>query len=157
VKLILRAFVLGAVLVVSGFVAAQFGNAADPRNDNPKPGASLEAIAHPPEEVARILRDSCYDCHSAHTKWPWYSHLPFIGTELEKHVKGGRTELDLSDWQGHIDASEREDKLEDMCIQATARKMPVPQYLMLHPQARPSDAEIETLCKWTATERSKSE
>jgi hypothetical protein len=157
VKFILRALVFGAVLVMLGFVAAQFGSAADPRNEKPKAGASLESVEQPPQEVARILRESCYDCHSAHTRWPWYSHLPFIGAELEKHVKGGRTDLDLSDWKSHLEASEREDKLEDMCIQAKARKMPMPQYLILHPQARPSDEDIETLCKWTATQRAKSE
>lgn len=105
VKFLLRGFVLVALLLVLGFVAAQFGTAADPRNDRPKRGASLETLAHPPEEVV----------------------------------------------------SEREDKLEDMCIQAKARKMPLAPFLILHPQARPSDAEIETLCKWTASERAKSE
>lgn len=156
-RLALRTFLFGFILLALAFVAAQFGSAADPRNDKPKAGASLEALTHPPEEVTRILRRSCYDCHTSQTRWPWYSHLPFIGTELEKHVKAGRTELDLTDWKGHIEASEREDKLESMCIQAKARKMPLAPFVMMHPQSRLSDAEIETLCKWTMAERAKPE
>jgi hypothetical protein len=157
VKLALRAVLFGAVLMVLGFVAAQFGSAADPSNQKTKPQASLFTIAKPPEEVAGILRRSCGDCHTGETRWPWYSHLPVIGAELEKHVREGRTALDLSDWQGHIDASEREDKLEDMCIQAKAGKMPLPKYLILHPTARLSESEVDTLCKWTAAERTRPE
>ncbi len=153
----LRALIFSALVVILGVVAAQFGSAADPRNSKPQPGVSLEALAKPPEEVVRILRDSCHDCHTSQTRWPWYSHLPLIGAELEKHVRDGRTQLDLSDWQSHIDASEREDKLESMCIQAKARKMPMPQYLILHPGARMSEDDIETLCKWTVAERAKPE
>jgi hypothetical protein len=93
------------------------------------------------------------DCHSGQTRWPWYSHLPVIGAQMEAHVMAGRSALDLSDWSGHIAASESEDKLETMCIQAKSRKMPLPEYLVLHPHSRLTDQEIKTLCEWTAAER----
>src|SRR4051812_46624233 len=125
-------FVFAGVVTASvGFVAAQHGSMEDPRNVAAKPYASLEDLAHPPAEVAEILNRSCGDCHTSQTRWPWYSHLPVIGSQMEEHVKAGRIQLDLSDWRSHIEASEREDKLESICIQAKSRKMPLPQYLIL--------------------------
>src|SRR4051812_11275680 len=96
----------GVLTASVGFVAAQHGSVMDARNGSSRPNASLEAIAHPPAEVKRILETSCGDCHSEQTRWPWYSHLPVIGKQLEEHVRAGRAELDFSDWQSHIAASE---------------------------------------------------
>ncbi len=140
-----------------GFVAAQHGSVDDARNGRVKVKASLEELTHPPAEVKRILEQSCSDCHSEKTRWPWYSHLPVIGSQMEEHVRSGRLQLDLSDWKGHIEASEAEDKLESMCIQAKARKMPLGPYMLLHPQARLSDNEVQTLCEWTTLERTRPE
>ena len=149
-------FVLGCAGIFTagaGFVAAQHGSVTDARNGVTKPRASLEDIVHPPAEVTRILNQSCTDCHSERTRWPWYSHLPVIGKQLEQHVNAGRLALDLSDWKGHVEASDAEDKLDSICTEARARKMPLPEYLILHPQARLDEDEIETLCKWTASVR----
>ncbi len=150
-----RYLIATAAVAVLGFTAAQFGSAADPRNRVPKAAKTLEALEHPPEAVTKILQTSCYDCHSSVTKWPWYSHLPFIGPQLELHVNEGRVKLDFTDWQSHIDSSERDDRLEDLCIKTKARVMPLPQYLILHPLARLSDDDVVTLCQWSETQRKK--
>ena len=138
-----------------GFVAAQHGAVTDPRNGVVKQNSTFQALAKPPADVAAILERSCSDCHSEQTRWPWYSHLPVIGKQMEQHVVNGRLMLDLSDWKGHIEALEAEDKLDSMCIQAKSRKMPLPEYLLLHPQSRLTNQEVETLCKWTALKAGK--
>src|SRR3954447_21906523 len=92
--------VAGVLTAGVGFVAGQHGSVSDGGNDRVKPNASLDVIAHPPAEVRRILDPSCLDCHSSQTRWPWYSHLPVIGQQLEQHVRAGRSQLDLSDWKG---------------------------------------------------------
>ena len=28
-----------------------------------------------PEEIATLLKNSCYDCHSNESKYPWYSNI----------------------------------------------------------------------------------
>src|SRR3954447_20101246 len=133
----------GALTASVGFVAAQHGSTDDPRNTAVKTHASLEATTRVPPEITEILNRSCMDCHSGQTRWPWYSHLPVIGAQMEAHVMAGRSALHLSGWSGHIAASEREDKLETMCIQAKSRKMPLPEYLILHPHSRLTDQEIK--------------
>ena len=39
--------------------------------DNPPVSSEISA----PPDVRRVLEESCFDCHSNQTEWPWYSHL----------------------------------------------------------------------------------
>lgn len=50
------------------------------------------------DEVKKILRKSCYDCHSDLTEWPWYSKIFPINVYLYRHVREGKVELNLSEW-----------------------------------------------------------
>ena len=40
--------------------------------------ASVDAFlaeTNPPEDVKLILKESCYDCHSDVTRYPWYNNI----------------------------------------------------------------------------------
>jgi hypothetical protein len=150
IKLILS---IGVVAVV-GFAAAQFGNSADRRNQRVSGEKAFERVFSPPERVMAVLRKSCFDCHSQETRWPWYSQLPLIGSELEKHVTQGRLHMNLSDWDTAADATEQADLVAGICETVKMRLMPLPQYLWLHPMARISDADAKILCEWSATAES---
>ena len=32
-------------------------------------------ISNPPDNIAKIIKASCYDCHSNETKYPWYTNI----------------------------------------------------------------------------------
>lgn len=148
-----RAFrVLGAFLFLGGvgFVAAQFGNASDARNTAVSGQRSFERLFQPPPEVMTILRRACYDCHSQETRWPWYSHLPGIGTSLEKHVNEARREMNFSDWNTNFDADGQAELMVGICETVTMGTMPLREYRWAHPQAAVSQEELKTLCNWTA-------
>lgn len=147
-KLILS---IGAVAVVA-FAAAQFGTLADPRNTAVADERSFEHVFRPPEDVMGVLRRSCFDCHSQQTRWPWYSHLPVIGPELEKDVIQGRRHLNLSEWNKQAETSEQADLIAGICETVKMHLMPLPKYLLLHPFARVSDAEAKAVCEWSAKE-----
>ena len=57
----------GVALIVA--IALQFTN---PPHLNPAvvPGHDLMASNAPPPEVAAMLKNACYDCHSSETNWP---------------------------------------------------------------------------------------
>jgi hypothetical protein len=146
VKLILS---IGVVAVVA-FAAAQFGSSADARNKRVSGEKTFERVFSPPESVMAVLRRSCYDCHSQETRWPWYSRLPGIGRELEKHVTQGRLHMNLSEWDAGADATEQADLVAGTCETVKMRLMPLAQYLWLHPMSRVSEADTKTLCEWSA-------
>ena len=139
-----------AALGTVGFVAAQFGTTADARNTPASEKRSFERLFNPPAEVVSILRRSCFDCHSQETRWPWYSHMPGIGTTLEKHVKDARREMNFSDWNTNFDADGQAELIVGICETVSTGTMPMREYVWMHPRASVSKAEEKTLCAWTA-------
>jgi len=49
------------------------------------------------EQVKPILKNSCYDCHSATICEPWYFNLPGINSFITSHIEEGREHLDFTD------------------------------------------------------------
>lgn len=79
-----------------------------------------------------ILRDSCFDCHSNETVWPWYSNVPPMSLLVNFDVKMGRDHLNFSTW----DSMSQEDKseaLEESLKEMEEGEMPLPPYLITHP------------------------
>ncbi len=97
------------------------------------------------------LRRACFDCHSDETRWPWYATLPFASRLIERDVKDGRGQLNLSRWMQY-NAFDRADLLDKMCQLASSGRMPPWQYRLMHPEARMSAAEVVTFCAWSQYE-----
>ena len=55
----------------------------------------------PSPTVAGILKENCYDCHSNHTRYPWYAEIAPISYWLADHVKHGKGELNVSVWKDY--------------------------------------------------------
>ena len=56
-------------------------------------------VLHPPSPAVRqILAESCYDCHSNHTRYPWYAEIQPVSWWLAHHIKEGRRELNFSEF-----------------------------------------------------------
>jgi mono/diheme cytochrome c family protein len=113
------------------------------RRTNPPVSGDLAA----PPEVASILRRSCYDCHSNETRWAWYSRIAPASWIVVHDVNEARKELNLSHW------TEMPPKRQAIAPQKMLDKidtgvMPLPRYLWLHPQARLSAEDIDTIRRW---------
>ncbi len=150
-KLILKRSALGLAVV---FVALQFVRPA--KNAGPlEPGPdSLEARHQAPPEVRRILAVACNDCHSQHTRYPWYAEIQPAGWFLAKHVRDGLGAMNLSTF-GRISESAQAKRLQYMIEAMTDREMPLPSYLLLHHDAKLSDAEIKTFTDWAKSVQAK--
>ena len=53
-------------------------------------------IKKAPEEVSKVIRNSCYDCHSNETKYPWYSNIAPVSWWMKDHIIDGRKHLNFS-------------------------------------------------------------
>ena len=84
---------------------------------------------------------ACFDCHSNQTRWPWYSHVAPMSWLVQNHVDEGRSVLSFSDWNGGSgEAGEAAETVRE-------REMPPSSYLLMHPEARLTDAEREQLAR----------
>ena len=150
IKRILQVIVLMVFVVFVGiqFIRPDFTNPPVVQTE------TLEASTQIPENVQRILTNSCADCHSNQTKYPWYSYIQPSANFLAGHIKEGRRELNFSVFNTY-DARRKSRKLEEMCEQVQYKEMPLPSYLWIHRSAKLSDEEIKVLCDWTEVERAR--
>ncbi len=100
-----------------------------------------------PENVAAILRTSCYDCHSNETNFPWYSRLAPASWLLARDIRVGRENVNFSNWKSY---SRRDQigKLEAVKEVVTEGEMPLPIYTVIHRKAKLSPEQVSTLTGW---------
>ena len=99
--------------------------------------------------VKSILKQSCYDCHSNETKWPWYSNVAPVSWLLSNDVNGARKHLNFSEW-GSYNPEKQLSKLDDIRDQIRQGDMPLWYYSLMHPSARIKQNEREKILSWTA-------
>jgi hypothetical protein len=130
-------------------IALQFVPAPAKTNPPVDPARSFDTVMKPPPEVRDILRRACYDCHSDETKWPWYADIAPVSWPVRKHVVDGRRHLNFSQWlkPGETKYSSWSE-FEEIGISVLDKRMPIPGYDLMHPEAKLTQAERETIAKW---------
>ncbi|MBI5666663.1 MAG: heme-binding domain-containing protein [Chloroflexi bacterium] len=113
---------LGLALVVTVLMVV-IGNLAVERTNPPV----THTINWDSPETERLVRAACFDCHSHETRWPWYAHVAPVAFLLADDVSNARREMNFSTGY-HLDVDEMVEKIEN-------GEMPLPNYLMLHPEA----------------------
>ena len=123
-----------------------------PARTNPQtdPSKTLDATLHPPAGVAALLQRGCSDCHTNGTVWPWYTNVAPLSWWIVNHVNEGRRHASFSDWANY-DTARQQRELTAACTQLEQHSMPLPSYLLMHPDARLTDAERESICDWART------
>jgi cytochrome c len=116
------------------------------------PGKQLMISAQIEHPVLDVMQRSCQNCHSEQTVWPLYSRLAPISWLMEKDVQEGRDHWNMSNWE-HYTIDERQDILSRIGPMIRNKKMPLPQYLLLHPDAKLTEADVELLYQWSRGER----
>lgn len=94
--------------------------------------------------LAPALRESCYDCHSNQTRWPWYTAIQPARYIIVKDVEEGRAELNFDNWAG-MDPKQRSKKLLKSADEIIEGEMPPKSYVVLHPSALLSQQAKEQL------------
>jgi hypothetical protein len=114
------AAILGAL-----FVAIQF---VRPDLTNPPVVADLTA----PPEVQRVLRHSCYNCHSNETHVPWFDRVVPVYWKVVEDVRQGREHLNFSSF-GRLLPAQQKGLLYESVNQIRLGAMPPPAYTLVHP------------------------
>ncbi|WP_318845653.1 heme-binding domain-containing protein [Chryseobacterium sp. JV558] len=111
------------------------------------PSTDISKVYKLPENVQSVLTNSCYDCHSNSTHYPFYSYIQPLSYYLEKHIKKGKEELNFNEW-GSYSRRKQTNKLESIANQIQQKKMPLTSYIYLHPEAKLSEKQIEEIVHW---------
>ncbi len=139
----LRKILLGiaAVLLILQFFQI------DKTNPEADPALDFMNIHNPPGQIASMLKTACYDCHSYHTRYPWYTYTQPLAWWIEDHIDHGREELNFSEWATYSDRR-ADHKLEEAVEYTLNEEMPLPSYLIAHGDADLSDEQRKILADW---------
>lgn len=129
-----KRWLLAAVVVVAAIQIVPV------EQTNPPVG---EIISAPPA-VEAILRESCFNCHSNETRWPWYAWVAPVSWLVAHDVNDAREELNFTRWNDY-DEDERAEKIEEAWEMVEDGEMPPWFYLPLHPGAELDASEREIL------------
>ena len=135
-KKIIRYILIALALFL---VIAQFFP-IDKTNPESDPEKDFLALEQPPQEVASLLKDACYDCHSNHTKYPWYTSVAPVSWWIKGHIDHGREHLNFSTWTDYP-AKKANHKLEECFEVVEEKEMPMLTYWLVHPEAKLSDEQ----------------
>lgn len=100
-----------------------------------------------PAAVKPVLRESCYDCHSNETTWPWYSYVAPASWLVAGDVHEAREHLNFSTWN-RLSPNERADVIREVWKEVRAGEMPLPFYVLAHPSAKLTTQDRTALRDW---------
>lgn len=132
-----RKWLLGLLFLLICFTGIQF---IRPEIKNPPVTADIQA----PDDVKKILKKSCYDCHSNETELKWFDQIAPAYWLVADHVKEGREDLNFSNWDS-LAPGDKKGSLFLSMNQILFKEMPLSDYTMLHPEAKISDNDITIL------------
>lgn len=84
---------------------------------------------------------ACFDCHSNHTKWPWYADVAPMSWVVQRDVDAARETVNFSDW------NHRGDLPDESGPSVVRGDMPPAKYKMAHPEANLTPEETIELAR----------
>jgi len=149
-KKVLKPILVGLLVT---FVVIQFiarpEKISEPVNEN-----DIISVLEIEGPIATMLKSACYDCHSDQPRYPWYASVAPVSWKIGEHIEEGRDELNFSKWATYS-AKRRDHKLEEMIEEVEEGKMPQPNYVRMHSEAKLTDEQIASLKTWVTAERAK--
>lgn len=111
---------------------------------------AFETNTKPSNEVAGILKSNCYDCHSNHTNYPWYAEVAPVSLWLDDHVRHGKGEFNVSEWDSYS-IKKKDHKLEELIEEVEEGHMPLDSYTWIHGNLSEDDQKL--LIQWATLAR----
>lgn len=133
-----------AVLVVIQFIHPKKN-----KSEGPQPNYIGNNFAVP-GDVKSILAKACNDCHSNNTRYPWYAKIQPIHWWLNKHITGGKKNLNYDEYTNRS-LRYQYHKMEETIEMVKEGEMPLNSYTWTHKDARLSGEEKSKLVEWATS------
>ncbi len=135
-----------AIVIFSVLIVLQFFQPTLPEVtlDNPNDILLNNDI---PKDIEEIIKNSCYDCHSNTTNYPWYSHISPSSFLVVRDIKKGREDLNFSNWE-ELNKIEKAGAIDDIVGVIEEEEMPMQIYTVIHQNAKLTPSDRERLISW---------
>lgn len=141
-RLFLKIIILAAIVA---FVAIQFIQTE--KNINKDSQNVILSQTDIPENIQKIIKNACLDCHSDNTTYLWYHKIAPVSWMVSNHIKKGKKELNFSKW-GEMDKYDKITKMEDIRQELEQKTMPIKSYTIMHKKANLTDEDRAAMFAW---------
>jgi hypothetical protein len=141
--------ILIALLVI--FLAMQFIRPAR-NNGVAETTTDISHFVKVPDTVMKMLKISCYDCHSNHTDYPWYMNINPVGLWMKNHIDDGKDAINFSDISV-LSKKKLDHRMKDIAEQVDNKEMPLTSYTFIHRDAELDSVQIQMIKDWTIAAR----
>jgi len=135
---------IGYALIIA-LVIAQFFSPE--KNDGDPNVTTFIAETKPPAAVHKILKETCFDCHSNKTTYPWYNTITPINYWLAEHIEDGKKHLNFSNWSDYS-IKKKEHKMDELHEEVEEGEMPLNSYTWTHIEANLTTEQISAVVTW---------
>ncbi|MGB3773999.1 MAG: heme-binding domain-containing protein [Leeuwenhoekiella sp.] len=141
------------VVALIALVAIQFIR-PEQNDDSYESLSTFITETNPSLQVRGILKSACYDCHSNHTRYPWYAEVAPVSFWLQDHIEEGKEHLNFSNWPNY--SSKRKDhKFKELIQEVKSSEMPLESYTWIHEEAKLNSSQTNALLDWAKGARLK--
>jgi hypothetical protein len=144
--MIRRPLKIAGLILAGALIVAQFFQPEKNLNTGPQEHDIL-GFMEIPDQVVSLLKNSCYDCHSNNTRYPWYDKISPVSWYLDKHVKDGKQALNFNEF-GLLNQRKMIGTLSTVCEVIESGSMPLVSYTIIHRSAGLDEEEARILCDW---------
>lgn len=101
------------------------------------------------DHVQKLLKTSCYDCHSNTTVYPSYNNIQPVKWWLADHVNSGKRHLNFDEFNTYSKEKKLK-KLDEIAETVRSGEMPLTSYTLIHHNAKLSASDKSEIEKWVS-------
>lgn len=105
-----------------------------------------------PDNIQSILKNSCYNCHSNYTNYPFYIYIQPAGWILSYHIQNGKEKLNFSEF-GSYSKRKQVNKMNSIVKQIENDAMPLASYTFIHRDAILTTTDKNVIINWASSAR----
>lgn len=115
---------------------------------------AVDPVLHMPPDVAAFVARSCGDCHTDQPHLPWYAKVPPASWLVEHDMADAHRSVNFTQWTQTNGKSfgSAVGTLNAACTDMQSERMPLKEYVWMHPGAKPRPDEVAHFCDWTRME-----
>lgn len=107
----------------------------------------ISTVIQVPADVQKIIKNSCADCHSNYTVYPWYAEIAPVSWYLANHINEGKEHLNFSEWASY-NKYQQQHILKGLKKTITEKWMPLSGYLWIHKNSKMTNKQYSTFYNW---------
>lgn len=138
--------ILLALLLV--FIAIQFIRPTKNKSGQVLP-KDITKTVNVPDKIQVIFKNTCYDCHSNNTRYPWYVNIQPMGWIMASHIKNGKADLNFSEF-GAYSKRKQGNKLRAIATSIKDGSMPLSSYTIMHTDAKLTEENKNLIIDWAS-------